>query len=103
MRRVFQALRLGKKAFLFLALGITLIVINAILIKDNRELRSYLNQQRASAELNAGDAVSSLEGVDINGSNLEIIYDQDPRKTIILVFLRSATIVHKTCQCGKRS
>lgn len=45
MGRDFQALRSSKNAFLFLALGIALIVINVILIKQNSELRTYLNQR----------------------------------------------------------
>jgi peroxiredoxin len=75
-----------KKALLFVTLGITLVIINTILIYQNRELRLYLNLLQQSLELNPGAMVSTLRGVDINGNNIDINYSQDPRKTLLLIF-----------------
>lgn len=74
------------KALLFVALGIALVIINTILVNQNRELRSYLNELQQSLELNPGAIVSALHGVDINGDSIDINYGADPRKTVLLVF-----------------
>jgi len=62
------------------------VITNLILLRKNRELQSYIDEQRQSSGLNVGEVVSPIEGLDVNGSPVGFRYNEDPRKTIILVF-----------------
>ncbi len=75
-----------KKAVLFVGLAIILTVINLILIDQNKKLRAYIIELQQSSELKPGATVSELHGVDTKGSEVEIGYGHDARKTVILVF-----------------
>lgn len=76
----------GKRSILFVTLSIVLIVINIILLRQNKMLRSALDERRESSELHPGENVAALEGVDINGDWIRIAYGEDQRRTMILVF-----------------
>ena len=78
----------NKTALLFLALAVTLAVVNILLLKQNYELKALLGKYPTeAAELKPGTALRPLEGLDAEGTKLIIGYGQDNRKTLLLSFI----------------
>lgn len=72
-----------RKVLLFLLLVITLVVMNAVLVLQNRSLKSG---EGRSLVLRPGKVVPALAGVDADGRKVTFDYEQDTRKTVVLVF-----------------
>ncbi|HYP52143.1 MAG TPA: redoxin domain-containing protein [Pyrinomonadaceae bacterium] len=72
-----------RKVFLFLLLVIALVVMNAVLVLQNRDLKSADGR---SLVLKPGKVVPALAGVDTNGRKVTFDYANDQRKTVLLVF-----------------
>lgn len=72
-----------RKVLLFLLLVIALVVMNAVLVLQNRDLKSL---EGRSLVLRPGKVVPALSGIDMNGQKVTFGYEQEQRKTVLLVF-----------------
>jgi peroxiredoxin len=73
-------------AILLVLVILTLLVLNASLIIQNRTLRSLETANKRSVVLKEGSIVPALSGLDLNGNKISLNYGDDPRKAVMLVF-----------------
>jgi peroxiredoxin len=77
---------ISKKASILVVLLVAaLLVLNASLVIQNRNLRAKISGPRSTV-LHPGNLVPSLSGMDIDGKNFTLAYGNDPRKAVMLVF-----------------
>ena len=72
--------------FAISACCLLLLVANVALIHQNSELKARLTLPPPALEAPAGTQVPSLRGVDLQGKPVEVLYGQDSRKVLVLVF-----------------
>jgi peroxiredoxin len=75
-----------KGTILLIVLVLTLLVLNVSFIIQNRNLRSLTTVTKRSMVLKEGTIVPALSGLDLNGNKINLNYQDDPRKAIMLVF-----------------
>ena len=73
-------------AILLMVLVLTLLVLNVSFVIQNRNLRSLATRTKRSMVLKEGTVVPALSGLDLNGNKISLNYQDDPRKTVMLVF-----------------
>lgn len=71
---------------LFGFLVFILLAANIALIIQNRSLKSPIARVYAPLELQAGTVVPRLNGLDLNGREINVEYGNDSRKAVVLVF-----------------
>jgi hypothetical protein len=76
----------GKFTFVLMGLGVILLVVNVLLVQKNRVLKVMANRPDRALEVKPGTALPPLVGVDVRGGKQRLVYGEDPRKTVLLVF-----------------
>lgn len=77
---------------LFPALVVMLLVADGLLLRQNAQLKADLLASRTALEPRVGQAVPPLRGLDIDGQEVTVAYDAEPRKTLFLAFSPSCGI-----------
>jgi len=72
-------------ALLMFVLGVTLLLVNVLLVQQNKKLKGLASRPDRALEVKPGTALPPLDGFDSNGAWHSIDYGQDPRKTVLLV------------------
>jgi peroxiredoxin len=70
---------------LMIFLGAVLLLVNVLLVQQNKKLRVLARKPDRALEIKPGTAVPPLEGLDSNGNRHRINDRQDSRKTVLLV------------------
>ncbi|MGZ4845666.1 MAG: TlpA family protein disulfide reductase [Candidatus Angelobacter sp.] len=65
---------------------IVLLGTNVALIRQNQQLKTQLSQPPPTFEAVRGTQMPDLRGFDVAGKPLELVYGQDQRKVLVLVF-----------------
>jgi hypothetical protein len=65
--------------------GAVLLLMNFLLVQQNKKLKVLASRPDRALEIRPGSALPPLEGVDSNGNRLSINYGQDSRKTVLLI------------------
>lgn len=65
---------------------VVLLAANIALLRQNRQLKAQLSTPPPVLEAAAGTQVPDLRGFDPDGKPVEVLYGQDPRKVLVLVF-----------------
>ncbi|HKG46735.1 MAG TPA: redoxin domain-containing protein [Pyrinomonadaceae bacterium] len=87
MSHVSTGYAISKRGTILLTLVIlTLLVLNASLVIQNRNLRELTTPTKRSIVLKEGSIVPALSGLDLNGTRISLNYQDDPRKAVMLVF-----------------
>lgn len=72
-------------AILLTVLILTLLVLNVILVTQNRNLRAAGSVGTRSIALKEGTIVPALSGLGLDGNKITLNYQNDPRKAVILI------------------
>src|SRR5258708_39023064 len=64
---------------------VVLLAVNALLIKQNLELRRLAERKIQSAYIGAGEPVPAIQGIDSNGAFITMAYGRDSRPTLLFV------------------
>jgi peroxiredoxin len=72
-------------ATLMFVLGATLLLVNVLLVQQNKKLKVLASRADRALEVKPGTALPPLEGFDINGAKHSVDYGRDSRKTVLLV------------------
>jgi hypothetical protein len=72
-------------AVLIFVLGAALVLLNVLLVQQNKKLKVLAKRPDRALEVKPGTALPPLEGFDSNGARHSIGYGQDSRKTVLLV------------------
>lgn len=84
-----------RQLYFIIALGSAFLIANVLLIKQNWELKNLLIEQAGAppglprgrpVELEPGQALTPLDGLDADGNRASFSYDGEPRKTLLLSF-----------------
>jgi len=67
------------------ALGAVLLLVNVLLVQQNKKLKVLASRPDRALEIKPGTAVPPLEGFDSDGNRHNVNYGEDSRKTILLV------------------
>ena len=79
--------RVGKRtALLFTITVLTMMVTNVALVRQNRALKASRPGLQRGLELQRGRTVPGFEGMDAAGNRIQVHYNEDQRKTLLLVF-----------------
>jgi hypothetical protein len=70
---------------LMFCLGGVLLLMNFLLIQQNKKLKTLASRPDRVLEVRPGTALPPLDGLDSNGNKHSINYGQDSRKTVLLV------------------
>jgi hypothetical protein len=70
---------------LTLVFGAILLLVNVLLVQQNKKLRGLANRPDRALEIKPGTSLPPLEGLDSNGDRRSFNYGQDARKTVLLV------------------
>jgi peroxiredoxin len=70
---------------LMFVLGAALLLVNILLVQQNKKLKVLANRPDRALEIKPGTALPPLEGFDSNDARHSVDYGQDPRKTVLLV------------------
>ena len=73
-------------ATLLMIVGAMLLLVNVLLVQQNKKLRVLASRPDRALEARPGTALPPLEGIDIDGNRKTVNYGQDSRKTVLLVF-----------------
>jgi hypothetical protein len=65
---------------------VVLLAANIALLRQNRQLKAQISLPPPSLEAAVGAQVIDLKGFDPAGKPVEVLYGQDPRKVLVLVF-----------------
>ncbi|MGB8129882.1 MAG: hypothetical protein WCG81_08815 [Candidatus Angelobacter sp.] len=65
---------------------VVLLAANIALLRHNRQLKAQISLPPPSLEAAVGAQVIDLKGFDPAGKPVEVLYGQDPRKVLVLVF-----------------
>jgi hypothetical protein len=76
----------NKVMVLLTILGATLLIVNGLLVRQNKQLKVLASRPDRVLEIRPGTALPPLEGIDSNGNRQRIDYGEDSRKTVLLVF-----------------
>lgn len=76
----------NKMAAMFVMTATILLVINVLLVSQNKKLKSSVEKGGRSMEIQPGTQLPAVTGVDLNGKPLTLEYGQDSRRTLLLVF-----------------
>lgn len=79
---------------LMLCGGTVLLILNVLLVQENKQLRVQASKPDRALEIKPGTSLPSLEGLDSNGVWHSFDYGQDSRKTVLFV-------LSPTCQACK--
>jgi hypothetical protein len=66
-------------------LGTALLLVNVLLLQQNKKLKVLAGRPDRALEIKPGTALPPLEGSDSNGVSHRVDYGQDRRKTVLLV------------------
>ena len=77
---------------LFPVLVVMLLLADAFLLLQNAQLKADILASRTALELRVGQTVPPLHGLDMDGRELTVTYDAEPRKTLFLAFSPSCGI-----------
>jgi hypothetical protein len=66
-------------------LGAALLLVNFLLVQQNKKLKVLAGRPDRALEIKPGAALPPLEGFDRNGVRHRVDYGQDRRKTVLLV------------------
>jgi hypothetical protein len=72
-------------ALLLFVLGAGLLLMNGLLLQQNKKLRILAKRPDRALEVRPGTTLPPLEGFDSNGNMHSLNYAQDSRKTVLLV------------------
>jgi hypothetical protein len=72
-------------ALLMVVLSAALLLVNILLVQQNKKLKVLASRPDRALEVKTGTALPPLEGFDSNGAWHRVDYGQDPRKTVLLV------------------
>jgi hypothetical protein len=72
-------------AMLMFVLGATLLLVNVLLVQQNKKLKVLASRPDRALEVKPGTALPPLQGFDSNGARHSIDYGQDSLKTVLLV------------------
>src|SRR5262249_3641420 len=76
----------NKKAITLLTIvGAVLLIVNVLLVQQNKKLKILAGRPDRALEVRPGTALPPLEGIDSNGDRQSITYGQDSRKTVLFV------------------
>jgi peroxiredoxin len=79
--------RISKRTALLLAITVlTMMITNVALVRQNRVLKSSRSGLERGLDLHRGRAVPGFEGLDVAGNRIQVKYNEDQRKTLLLVF-----------------
>ncbi len=70
---------------MMLFLGGVLLLVNVLLVEQNKKLRVLARRPDRALEIKPGTELPPLEGLDSNGNKHSFDYGQDQRKTVLLV------------------
>jgi len=70
---------------LMFLLGAALLLVNVMLVQQNKKLRALAGRPDLALEIKPGTTLPPLEGVDGDGVGHTVDYGQDSRKTVLLV------------------
>jgi len=73
-------------------LAILLVVVDTLLILQNRRMKLLLSQPAPAFLPLVGSNVPSLSGIDESGTRESLPYGNDPRSTIVFVFAKNCEI-----------
>jgi hypothetical protein len=73
-------------AALYLALGIVLLVLNVLLLRQNSRVRALAATRYSFSVAKGSVFLPPIRGVGIQGEKLAVTFGRDPRKTLLLVF-----------------
>lgn len=73
-------------AILLTVLILTLLILNVILVTQNRNLRAAGSVGTRSIALKEGTIVPALSGLGLDGNKITLNYQNDPRKAVMLIF-----------------
>jgi hypothetical protein len=72
-------------ATLVVVLGAVLMLVNVMLVEQNKKLKVLASRPDRALEVKPGTALPPLEGLDISGATNSVRYGQDLRKTVLLI------------------
>lgn len=92
MAQVSAGYTISKRGAILLALLIiALLVLNVSLVTQNRNLRAAGAGGTRSIALKEGTVVPALSGMGLDGNQITLNYQNDPRKAVMLVFSPSCS------------
>ena len=74
-----------RTAVLLVTLGVILVVLNLLLILQNKQMKAFAAKRDRLLGLQQESILPTLSGSDIHGNRISIDYGRDPRKTLLLV------------------
>ncbi len=75
-----------KRNYLVFVLVASLVIMNALLVWQNRSLKTSISEANRSIVLKQGSMLPPLSGLDARGGKVDFRYGIDRRKTLLLVF-----------------
>lgn len=75
-----------RQLFLFATMGLLLVVMNILLVLQNKALKGAFGSSNRQLETRPGTLLPQIRGRGVDGNEVTISYGQDPRKTLLLVF-----------------
>jgi len=76
----------NKVATLLTIVGAVLLLVNVLLVQQNKKLQVLASRPDRALEARPGTALPPLEGIDSDGNRRRVGYGQDSRKTVLMVF-----------------
>jgi peroxiredoxin len=73
-------------AALLMFFGAVLLLVNVLLVQQNKKLKVLAGRPDRALEARPGTALPPLEGIDSDGNRRTLNYGQGSRKTVLLVF-----------------
>ena len=70
---------------LMFALGAVLLLVNVLLVQQNKKLKVLASRPDRALEIKPGTPLPPLEGFDSHGNRHNVDYGQDSRKTVLLI------------------
>jgi len=75
-----------RQFLLFATMGLILVVMNILLVLQNKTLKRSFESSNRQLETRPGTMLPKIRGTGLDGNQLTISYGEDPRKTLLLVF-----------------
>jgi peroxiredoxin len=82
--------------------GLLLLSADAMLLRQNQELRRLATAHLSSLQPRVGAVVSSLSGLDVDGNKISVAFGQDPRKTVLFIFSLSCGVCQENWPAWQR-
>lgn len=75
-----------KAALLFGMLAVTILLLNLMLVQQNRDLKAHAKRVDQLIELNPGTRLPAIEGSNAEGNKIRVGYERETRRTLLLVY-----------------